>query len=227
MRNVRKKLIEWCMKEGLIALNYECSKCNERMGLYERKSAVLEGDFEWVCSTITSQNIYGRTPMILLTMRPSRLFVKIRCNAVASTRKKISNNFDASGITRSPLVRCEVAPTVHAPSFRFINQTNGRHICIRLCWIRDVSQTMGSNEFLYSLQKNPGSHWRAHIFRTTADKERSTQLQRWNHVVSSSPGATEDSPYSRTEARSMNRASNSQHYRGAEVWRVLDQVSRS
>ncbi|GFX60288.1 hypothetical protein TNCV_1742891 [Trichonephila clavipes] len=76
------------MKEGLIALNYECSKCNERMGLYERKSAVLDGDFEWVCSTITSQNIYGRTPMILLTMRPSRLFVKIRCHAVASTQKR-------------------------------------------------------------------------------------------------------------------------------------------
>ncbi|GFW20597.1 hypothetical protein TNCV_1048201 [Trichonephila clavipes] len=76
------------MKEGLIALNYECSKCNERMGLYERKSAVLDGDFEWVCSTITSQNIYGRTLMILLTMRPSRLFVKIRCHAVASSRKR-------------------------------------------------------------------------------------------------------------------------------------------
>ncbi|GFW87152.1 hypothetical protein TNCV_5125061 [Trichonephila clavipes] len=102
MRNVRKKLIEWCMKEGLIALNYECSKCNERMGLYERKSAVLDGDFEWVCSTITSQNIYGRTPMILLTMRPSRLFVKIRCHAVASTRKRsaVESSFggtDASG----------------------------------------------------------------------------------------------------------------------------------
>ncbi|GFW55202.1 hypothetical protein TNCV_115881 [Trichonephila clavipes] len=80
------------MKEGLIALNYECFKCNERMGLYERKSAVLDGDFEWVCSTIASQNIYGRTPMIiLLTMRPSKLFVKIRCHAVASTRKKISS----------------------------------------------------------------------------------------------------------------------------------------
>ncbi|GFW70235.1 hypothetical protein TNCV_3337531 [Trichonephila clavipes] len=78
------------MYEGRIDcfLNYECSKCNERMGLYERKSAVLDGDFEWVCSTITSQNIYGRTPMILLTMRPSRLFVKIRCHAVASTRKR-------------------------------------------------------------------------------------------------------------------------------------------
>ncbi|GFW56497.1 hypothetical protein TNCV_1406021 [Trichonephila clavipes] len=58
------------------------------MGLYERKSAVLDGDLEWVCSTITSQNIYGRTLMILLTMRPSRLFVKIRCHAVASTRKR-------------------------------------------------------------------------------------------------------------------------------------------
>ncbi|GFT23737.1 hypothetical protein TNCV_3511941 [Trichonephila clavipes] len=38
------------MKEELIALNYECSKCNERMGLYERKSAVLDGDFEWALS---------------------------------------------------------------------------------------------------------------------------------------------------------------------------------
>ncbi|GFT41170.1 hypothetical protein TNCV_5034501 [Trichonephila clavipes] len=86
------------MKEGLIALNYECSKCNERMGLYERKSAVLDGDFEWVCSTITSQNIYGRTPMILLTMRPSRLFVKIRCHAVASTRKRSASNGCSEGI---------------------------------------------------------------------------------------------------------------------------------
>ncbi|GFW57390.1 hypothetical protein TNCV_543041 [Trichonephila clavipes] len=56
---------------------------------YTNESAVLDGDFEWVCSTITLQNIYGRTPMIiLLTMRPSRLFVKIRCHAVASTRKR-------------------------------------------------------------------------------------------------------------------------------------------
>ncbi|GFU93596.1 core histone macro-H2A.1 [Trichonephila clavipes] len=49
----------------------------------------LNGDFDWVCSTITSQNIYGRAPtIILLTMRPSRLFVKIRCHAVPSTRKR-------------------------------------------------------------------------------------------------------------------------------------------
>ncbi|GFX02885.1 hypothetical protein TNCV_4438671 [Trichonephila clavipes] len=91
------------MKEGLIALNYECSKCNERMGLYERKSAVLDGDFEWVCSTITSQNIYGRTPMILLTMRPSRLFVKIRCHAVASTRKRSAvRNVDELNLDQAP-----------------------------------------------------------------------------------------------------------------------------
>ncbi|GFW70606.1 hypothetical protein TNCV_1624381 [Trichonephila clavipes] len=89
------------MKEGLIALNYECSKCNERMGLYKRKSAVLDGDFEWVCSTITSQNIYGRTPMILLTMRPSRLFVKIRCHAVASTRKRSAVRKRSTGLLGS------------------------------------------------------------------------------------------------------------------------------
>ncbi|GFX08078.1 core histone macro-H2A.1 [Trichonephila clavipes] len=49
----------------------------------------LNVDFEWVCSTITSQNIYGRAPtIILLMMRPSRLLVKIRCHAVPSTRKR-------------------------------------------------------------------------------------------------------------------------------------------
>ncbi|GFX19108.1 core histone macro-H2A.1 [Trichonephila clavipes] len=49
----------------------------------------LNGDFKWVCSTITSQNIYGRAfTIILLTMRPSRLFVKIRCHAVLSIRKR-------------------------------------------------------------------------------------------------------------------------------------------
>ncbi|GFW20959.1 hypothetical protein TNCV_1714661 [Trichonephila clavipes] len=74
------------------------------MGLYERKSAVLDGDFEWVCSTITSQNIYGRTPMILLTMRPSRLFVKIRCHAVASTRKRSAVR-KASEVAPPPLIK--------------------------------------------------------------------------------------------------------------------------
>ncbi|GFS98797.1 uncharacterized protein TNCV_754051 [Trichonephila clavipes] len=44
----KKELIEWCMKEGLIASSYECAKCNEQMGLNERKSVVLDG-FEWRC----------------------------------------------------------------------------------------------------------------------------------------------------------------------------------
>ncbi|GFV97900.1 uncharacterized protein TNCV_1459061 [Trichonephila clavipes] len=44
----KKELIEWCMKEGLIASSYECPKYNEQMGLNERKSVVLDG-FEWRC----------------------------------------------------------------------------------------------------------------------------------------------------------------------------------
>ncbi|GFU66560.1 uncharacterized protein TNCV_4357161 [Trichonephila clavipes] len=44
----KKELIEWCMKEGLIASSYECPKCNEQMGLNERISVVLDG-FEWRC----------------------------------------------------------------------------------------------------------------------------------------------------------------------------------
>ncbi|GFW07277.1 core histone macro-H2A.1 [Trichonephila clavipes] len=61
----------------------------------------LNGDFEWVCSTITSQNIYGRAPtIILLTMRPSRLLVKIRCHVVPSTRKR-------SAVRKIPVFRSE------------------------------------------------------------------------------------------------------------------------
>ncbi|GFX29962.1 transposable element Tc3 transposase [Trichonephila clavipes] len=44
----KKELIEWCMKEGLIASSYECPKCDEPMRLNERKSVVLDG-FEWRC----------------------------------------------------------------------------------------------------------------------------------------------------------------------------------
>ncbi|GFX65259.1 uncharacterized protein TNCV_4821501 [Trichonephila clavipes] len=44
----KKELIEWCMKERLIASSYECPECNEQMGLNERKSVVLDG-FEWRC----------------------------------------------------------------------------------------------------------------------------------------------------------------------------------
>ncbi|GFV00983.1 uncharacterized protein TNCV_2584551 [Trichonephila clavipes] len=44
----KKELIEWCMKEGLIASIYECPKCNEQMGLNERKRVVLDG-FEFRC----------------------------------------------------------------------------------------------------------------------------------------------------------------------------------
>ncbi|GFW59987.1 core histone macro-H2A.1 [Trichonephila clavipes] len=37
----------------------------------------LNGDFEWVCSTITSQNIYSSAPTVIrLVMRHSRLFLK-------------------------------------------------------------------------------------------------------------------------------------------------------
>ncbi|GFW25150.1 uncharacterized protein TNCV_2262081 [Trichonephila clavipes] len=62
----KKELIEWCMKEGLIASSYECPKCNEQMGLNERKSVVLDG-FEWRCrkkgvNTHDSLTISGITP---------------------------------------------------------------------------------------------------------------------------------------------------------------------
>ncbi|GFW03596.1 uncharacterized protein TNCV_3988151 [Trichonephila clavipes] len=66
----------------------------------------LIGDFEWVCSTITSQNIYGHAPtIILLTMWLSRLFVKIRCHAVPSTRKRSAvrkSNSEKSKRSRKP-----------------------------------------------------------------------------------------------------------------------------
>ncbi|PRD36760.1 UNVERIFIED_CONTAM: Core histone macro-H2A.1 [Trichonephila clavipes] len=58
---------------------------NERVSLWMD----LNGDFEWVCSTFTTQNIYGGAPMLIcLAMRPSRLFLKICCRVVPSTWKR-------------------------------------------------------------------------------------------------------------------------------------------
>ncbi|GFV98011.1 uncharacterized protein TNCV_4447721 [Trichonephila clavipes] len=55
----------------------------------------LNEDFELVCPTSTSQNIYGHAPMIiLLTMRPSRHFVKTRCHAVPFTRKRSADEVE-------------------------------------------------------------------------------------------------------------------------------------
>ncbi|GFT62675.1 RNA-directed DNA polymerase from mobile element jockey [Trichonephila clavipes] len=78
---------------------------------------VLNGDFEWVCSTITSQNIYGRAPtIILLTMRPSRLFVKIRCHAVASTRKSSAvRNPKLPSFIKAGYLNCRIRPYIPNP----------------------------------------------------------------------------------------------------------------
>ncbi|GFW22806.1 uncharacterized protein TNCV_2380212 [Trichonephila clavipes] len=90
----KKELIEWCMKEGLIASSYECPKCNEQMGLNERKSVVLDG-FEWrcrkkatqkACSTITSLSIYGGALSRSLTQRRDfPEFFKSSCYTLPST----------------------------------------------------------------------------------------------------------------------------------------------
>ncbi|GFT62411.1 uncharacterized protein TNCV_4717751 [Trichonephila clavipes] len=60
----KKELIEWCMKEGLIASSYECPKCNEQMGLNERKSVVLDG-FEWRCRKKATRGLLAADHVIL------------------------------------------------------------------------------------------------------------------------------------------------------------------
>ncbi|GFU89885.1 hypothetical protein TNCV_3284241, partial [Trichonephila clavipes] len=75
------------MKEGLIALNYESSKCNERMGLYERKSAVLDGVLNGYVRPLP-RRIFMAHSHDSLNNEAFKVFVKIRCHAVASTRKR-------------------------------------------------------------------------------------------------------------------------------------------
>ncbi|GFW27412.1 core histone macro-H2A.1 [Trichonephila clavipes] len=80
----------------------------------------LNGDFEWVCSTITSQNIYGRAPtIILLTMRPSRLFVKIRCHAVPSTRKRSARWLEVYANLQCPRTPKSISDNV---PYRFVTR---------------------------------------------------------------------------------------------------------
>ncbi|GFX24323.1 uncharacterized protein TNCV_421241 [Trichonephila clavipes] len=72
----KKELIEWCMKEGLIASSYECPECNEQMGLNERKS-VLDG-FEWRCRKKSLCDVYSMTLRITKDLPRSDLRQKFR-----------------------------------------------------------------------------------------------------------------------------------------------------
>ncbi|GFU79925.1 hypothetical protein TNCV_578051 [Trichonephila clavipes] len=109
-------------REGLFASSYECPKCNEQMGLNERKSVVLDG-FEWrcrkkatqkACSTITSLSIYG-VSRSLTQRRDFPEFFESSCYTLPSTwegstiRKNFnpyylellySNNYHADPISR-------------------------------------------------------------------------------------------------------------------------------
>ncbi|GFV50282.1 uncharacterized protein TNCV_621921 [Trichonephila clavipes] len=74
----KKELIEWCMKEGLIASSYECPKCNEQMGLNERKSVVLDG-FEWRCR---------KKVFVMFRRKPTRIDLKVEDLQEYETMKK-------------------------------------------------------------------------------------------------------------------------------------------
>ncbi|GFW55468.1 uncharacterized protein TNCV_118521 [Trichonephila clavipes] len=50
----KKSVLEWCMKEGLIASSYICSKCGKPMELRERTGKKLNDGFEELCRNQTS-----------------------------------------------------------------------------------------------------------------------------------------------------------------------------
>ncbi|GFY29200.1 core histone macro-H2A.1 [Trichonephila clavipes] len=110
----------------------------------------LNGDFKWVCSTITSQNIYGRDPtIILLTMRPSRLFVKIRCHAVPRKRSAVRNRLGGLEVACPPR-KPKMTDSIPAGVIRFSACENRWHACpmiighakdsssINLAWIGKI-----------------------------------------------------------------------------------------
>ncbi|GFX32412.1 mitotic-spindle organizing protein 2A [Trichonephila clavipes] len=57
----KKAVLEWCMKEGLIASSYVCPKCGKPMELRERTGKSLNNGFEWLCrsqSSVKEENHY-------------------------------------------------------------------------------------------------------------------------------------------------------------------------
>ncbi|GFU38829.1 mitotic-spindle organizing protein 2A [Trichonephila clavipes] len=57
----KKAVLEWCMKEGLIASSYICPKCGKPMELRERTGKSLNDGFEWLCrnrSSVKEENHY-------------------------------------------------------------------------------------------------------------------------------------------------------------------------
>ncbi|GFT00291.1 histone-lysine N-methyltransferase SETMAR [Trichonephila clavipes] len=88
----KKELIEWCMKEGLIASSYECPKCNEQMGLNERKSVVLDG-FEWRCRKkgVNTHDIIDELNSVYGDSAPSFTTVKILAIEFKRGRKSLGD----------------------------------------------------------------------------------------------------------------------------------------
>ncbi|GFX41291.1 hypothetical protein TNCV_1653741 [Trichonephila clavipes] len=77
---------------GRIASNYKCSKCNERMGLYERKSAVLD-EFErrfrmGMFDHYLAEYLWRRSHGHSLSDEAFKAFFKICCHAVPCTQKR-------------------------------------------------------------------------------------------------------------------------------------------
>ncbi|GFT88405.1 uncharacterized protein TNCV_1294291 [Trichonephila clavipes] len=57
----KKAVLEWCMKEGLIASSYVCPKCGKPMELRERTGKSVNDGFEWMCrnrSSVKEENHY-------------------------------------------------------------------------------------------------------------------------------------------------------------------------
>ncbi|GFV47012.1 hypothetical protein TNCV_3545641 [Trichonephila clavipes] len=91
------------MKERSIALNNECPKHNERMGLYERKSAVLDG-FEWRCrigmfNHFLAECIWRRSHCHSLSDEAFKAFLKSAVMLYLPLEKKISSKKMSSTIS--------------------------------------------------------------------------------------------------------------------------------
>ncbi|GFX00633.1 hypothetical protein TNCV_2236401 [Trichonephila clavipes] len=75
------------MKEGLIALSYECAKCNDRIVLYEQKSVVLDG-FEWRCRKkgVNMNAVRNRTSHyeVYVPLLPRRIYMTaLTCHSLS------------------------------------------------------------------------------------------------------------------------------------------------
>ncbi|GFX42834.1 DUF5641 domain-containing protein [Trichonephila clavipes] len=180
----KKELIEWCMKEGLIASSYECPKCNEQIGLNERKSVVLDG-FEWRCRK-KGVNAHDVCRSIRKRIRGFPIeFTKSSYGACVFVRTVVENDVKVT-LLRS---KARVAPlkSLSIPRLELMSCCLGARLAnsiIRALNLPGIKVIYWSDSEVALWWIREQGNWSVFVANRVKEIRELTQFQSWRHVPS-------------------------------------------